>query len=110
MTWLRRLGGLFRGGGGEEGNTGALVFYVRCDHCGEVIRVRADRRSELLQEFDQGVSGYSLHKDVLGTRCNRVLRMHVGFDLQYRVISQEIEGGRFATAEEYRAAAGGRPG
>jgi len=109
MTWLRRLGGLFRRGGGEEGDADALVFYVRCEHCGEIIRVRADRRSELLQEFDEGVSGYSLYKDVLGTRCNRVLRMHVGFDLQYRVTSQDVEGGRFATEEEYRSEAG-RPG
>jgi hypothetical protein len=101
MNFVRRLRSLLFGGAPPEGQ--ALLFYVRCDQCGEVIRVRADRRWDLLQELDDGVTGYSLHKDVLGTRCNRLLRMVVRFDRAYTITQRELHGGRFVTQAEYQA-------
>lgn len=97
--WWARLPGA-----APPGEAHALLFYVRCDRCGEVIRVRADRRWDLLQELGDGVTGYSLHKDVLGIRCNQLMRMVVRFDRDYRITQQEIEGGRFARPSEYEAA------
>lgn len=81
----------------------ALFFYVHCDRCGEVIRVRVDRRWDLLQELDGGVTGYSLHKDVLGMRCNQLIRMVVLFDRDHAITSQGVQGGRFVTQAEYEA-------
>lgn len=96
------------GGGGPPAEAHALIFHVRCDRCGEVIRVRADRRWDLLQELDDGVTGYSLHKDVLGTRCNALMRMVVRFDRDYRIAHQEVEGGRFVSPADDDAPAGSR--
>ncbi len=85
----------------------AIVFYVRCEHCGEVVRVRADRRWDLVQEFGDGVVGYTLHKEILGTRCNRMMTARIGFDGRYAITSQEAHGGAFASQEEYEAARAG---
>jgi len=100
MRALRRLAALFRGGTAFPGPGDALTFSVRCGRCGEIIRVRADRRWDLLQEFGDGVTGYTLHKDVLGVRCNQLMHMRVVFDLHYRIIEQDVEGGTFTTAQE----------
>jgi hypothetical protein len=109
VAFLQRLRTLFRGGDAAAGSANALIFYVRCDRCGEVIRLRADRRWDLLQELEDGVGGYSLHKDVLGTQCNALMRMLIRFDPSYKIIHQEIEGGRFASEEAYQTyRAGGR--
>lgn len=86
----------------------AIVFYMRCSHCGEVVRVRADRRSDLVQEFDDDVAGYTLHKEVLGTRCNRMMTARIDFDRNYAITSREAHGGTFATQEEYEAASAGK--
>jgi hypothetical protein len=102
MSLFRRLRSLVFGGAPPEGP--ALLFYVRCDHCGEVIRVRADRRFDLVQELDDGLTGYTLHKEVLGTRCNRLLRMVVRFDRGYTITQQELHGGRFVSPSAYEAA------
>ena len=88
-----------RRGGSDDAHV--LIFSVRCNRCGEVIRVRADRRWDLLQELGDGAAGYSLHKDVLGTQCNALMRMLVLFDRTYRITHQEIEGGRFVSQAEY---------
>lgn len=102
MSVFRRLWGRLAGGV-PSGDAQAMVFYVRCNRCGEVVKVRADRRWDLLQELDDSVTGYSLHKDVLGTRCNQLMRMVVRFDRDYRITHKELEGGRFATPAEYEA-------
>lgn len=103
MAFFRRLRSLVSGRGTESGQ--ALLLYVRCDQCGEVIRVRADRRWDLVQELDDGgVTGYSLHKDILGSRCNRLIRMVVRFDRSYAITQRELDGGRFVTEAEDEAA------
>ncbi|MDQ7842255.1 MAG: hypothetical protein QN141_04340 [Armatimonadota bacterium] len=102
MSLFRRLRERWSGAA-SPADAHAVVFYVRCDRCGEVVRVRADRRWDLVQELEDGVTGYTLYKDVLGTRCNQLMRMVVRFDREYRITHQDVEGGRFATAAEYAA-------
>jgi len=111
VAFVQRFRNLFRGG--ESGGAHALIFYVRCNRCGEVVHVRADRRWDLLQELSEGAAGYSLHKDVLGTRCNALMHMAIRFDDHYKITHQEVEGGRFASQAEYdtdRLPDPGRPG
>jgi len=103
VSLLRRLAGLLRGPSAGPGRGDALTFYVRCSRCGEVIRVRADRRWDLLQEYDEGVTGYTLHKDVLGVRCNQLMHLRVAFDPNYRVTEQDVEGGSLTTPQAYEA-------
>ncbi|MGE3539101.1 MAG: hypothetical protein AB7N91_16940 [Candidatus Tectimicrobiota bacterium] len=85
----------------------ALWFYVACDRCGEAIRVRADRRYDLASEMrEPGESGpaYTMHKDIVGTRCFQRIAIEVGLDTRLQIVERHIRGGRWLTAEEYQAA------
>ncbi len=97
--FLRRWTSGRRGRAQDAGD--AFLLYVRCDHCGEIVRVRIDPRWDLAQEFDDDVTGYSLQKDIVGSACNRVITVRMAFDRGYNVITREIEGGRFADREEF---------
>jgi len=108
VALFRRLAHLFRSIGTETHQADALIFYLRCDRCGEVVPIRVNRRWDLLQELDDGVTGYSLHKDVLGAQCNALMRMLVLFDNTYTITRQEAEGGRFVSQAEYDAYRAGR--
>lgn len=84
----------------------ALWLYVACSRCGEAIRVRADRRYDLVSEMrDPGEVGpaYTLHKDIVGAQCFQRIAVDVGFDQRLQVIERHISGGRWLTEEEYRA-------
>ena len=98
MNLLRRLFG-----GGEAPSDGAIHLYVRCDHCGAPVHVRVDPRNDLLIEYgnDDDAAGYRLHKEIMDSRCFRLMRAEVAYDRSRREISRRIEGGAFISKEEY---------
>lgn len=104
MRWLTRW--LTRRS--RQDGVAALWVYVECSRCGEAIRVRADRRYDLASEMrEPGEPGaaYTMHKDIVGTRCFQRIEVDVGLDQRLQVIEHRIRGGRWLTADEYQAAA-----
>ena len=103
MRWLRR----FFKRQSRQDNATALWIYVTCGRCGEAIRVRADRRYDLVSEMrDPGESGpaYTLHKDIVGVRCFQRIAVELAFDQRLQTTERHISGGRWLSEEEYRAA------
>lgn len=110
MGLLDGLRSILSGGSGAAGDSNAYWVYVQCDKCGEALKVRVDRRYDLMQEFsDQDrVSGYSLHKDIIGSnRCFQTIHVTQRLDAGHKVKSQEITNGRFLSKEEYESMAPG---
>jgi hypothetical protein len=102
MRWLMRL---FTRRPRSD-SLSALWLYVACSRCGEAIRVRADRRYDLVSEMrEPGEVGpaYTLHKDIVGTRCFQRMAVDVEFDQRLQIIERRISGGRWLTEEEYQA-------
>jgi hypothetical protein len=81
----------------------AVFFYVRCNACGEKIRVRVDTYNDLLQEFDERerVSGYSVEKDVMGNRCFKMMHLHADFDSGKRLSNTSVENCMLITKAEF---------
>jgi hypothetical protein len=100
------LKSVFGGGAGGDADRGALYLYVRCNRCGDVVRVRVNMANELGQEFAEGdgVAGYVLRKGVVDTKCFRPIQVKLTFDGRRRETGREIEGGQFVTREEFEAA------
>lgn len=108
MGFLDTLKAIFGGGGAASGDRdgNALFLYVRCDRCGDIVRVRVNMANELQQEFAEsdGVAGYALRKGVVDSKCFRPIEVTMQFDGRRRERSREIDGGQFVTREEYEAA------
>jgi hypothetical protein len=110
MGLLDGLRSILFGGGGSAGDPNAYWVYVQCAKCGEALKVRVDRRYDLMQEFEDQdrVSGYSLHKDIIGSnRCFQPIQVTQRLDAGHKVKSQEITNGHFLTKEEYESLAQG---
>lgn len=105
MGLLKKISSLFGGAAGrsEDSDGRALYFYVKCDSCGEKIRVRVDLYNDLAQEFDDNdrTSGYTLEKDVLGNNCFRLMHLHATFDNGRRLVEKSVSHGTLITREEY---------
>ena len=108
----------FLSGSGEESDSGddpnLFWYYVRCGRCGEAVAVMARRGYDLVEDYEESggsdaPSGYSLFKDVMGRSdtCFQQMRIEIRYNTSYEEQSRHIEGGRFITEEEYRAATNG---
>jgi hypothetical protein len=103
MRWLTRLFKLRS----RPPSASALWIHVACSRCGEAIRIRTDRRYDLVSELrDPGEPGpaYTMHKDIVGARCFQRITVDVEFDHRLQITERRISGGRWLTEEEYLAA------
>jgi hypothetical protein len=99
MNFLRRI----FGGSGAATSDGAIHLYVRCDRCGAPVHVRVDPRNDLLIEYgdEDDTTGYRLIKEIMDSRCFRLMRAEIQYDRSRREVSRQIEGGTFIAKEEY---------
>ncbi len=83
---------------GEYVDTRGVYFYVRCNHCGTITRVRADKEYDL----ERDGNSFSWHKTIVDNRCFRPIAAVVYLDGNYQVSSEEISGGVFVSEAEYK--------
>ena len=96
MSFLKKLFGSKEQSGDPDG----IYFYVLCENCGEKLRVRADKRHDLVRDYETGQLTWK--KGIMDGRCFKTMYATVEFDASFRIQSQDLEGkGRFITKEEY---------
>ena len=98
MGLFGKLGSLFGGSKGSGAKEDAVHLYVECGRCGSRVHVRLDRGHDL-NTREEG--GYFVRKEIMDSKCFRLMTAEVTLDNAYRIQSQEITGGRFLTHEEY---------
>ena len=104
MGFLNKLKGLLGGGASPRtpGDPHGLLFYFKCDKCGEIVRIRADRRNDLNRE--EGPGTFLLRKEVMGNKCFQLMSAAVWLDSSYNVVTAEVSGGEIVSEVEYEAA------
>ena len=78
----------------------AIHVYVECAKCKTTVHVRLDKRHDLSA---QEGGGYFVRKEIMDSKCFRLMSAEMTLDARYHVESQEIQGGRFLTKEEFDA-------
>lgn len=98
MNFLKRLFG------GGTPSDGAIHLYVRCNRCGAPVHVRVDPRNDLTIEYgdDENPHGYRLIKEIMDSRCFRLMRAEINYDPSKRELSREIEGGTYISQDDYQ--------
>ncbi len=100
MSFLKRLSSMLTGGAPGERDRDAFWLYVRCDRCGEKLRLRVDRKFEIHPDYDQG--GYVLRKEIMDGRCFQLMYAEIHFDPAWNITSRDLHGeGTFLTPEEF---------
>jgi hypothetical protein len=100
MGFLDKLAALF--GSKSAGPVDdAIHIYVECERCKTRVHVRLDRRHDVSGRED---GGYFVRKEIMDSKCFRLMTAEIIFDSAYHIQSQEVQGGRFVSAAEYDAA------
>ncbi len=109
MDFLRRLFGA-RGHNAPADNV--LHLYVRCGRCGAPVHVRIHLYNDLAVEYDdnENIAGYRLRKEIMDSRCFRLIYADLAFDRNRHELSRAIEGGEFISQDEYERLTAASPG
>ncbi len=98
MGFLGKVRALFGGAQQSGAADNAVHLYVECGRCGSRVHVRLDRNHDLSTREE---GGYFVRKEIMDSKCFRLLTAEVTLDAACRIQTQEITGGRFLTREEY---------
>jgi hypothetical protein len=79
----------------------AVHIYVECGRCKSRVHVRLDKRHDLSP--GEG-GGYFVRKEIMDSKCFRLMAAEIAFDGSYRIERQEVQGGRFISKQEFEAA------
>ena len=104
MGFLDKLKGLLRGGASPRAPADpyGLRFYFKCNKCGDVVRIRVDRRNDLNREAGPGT--FLLRKEVMDNKCFQLMGVVIWLDSSYNVVTADVSGGELISEEEYHAA------
>ena len=85
--------------GGGTGGVSASGFFldVQCSQCGEPFHLFVNKSTDLAQDFDEdGELTYFLNKEIIGSNCRNLIRVHMKFDGAKKLVSRNIENGEFS--------------
>ncbi|MGD2163163.1 MAG: hypothetical protein PVI81_05275 [Anaerolineales bacterium] len=85
-------------------HSGALPIYVRCNRCGEGLKVDINLQNDLSVEYGASSSKdrYHVHKTIIGSNlCFQRIQMDLQFNSRKQIIAEEINGGRRIDKQEY---------
>jgi len=74
------------------------LVIVKCEICGEEIKVLVDPEYEVERTYREDVP-YILRKEIIGEKCPNLIRVEIGFDANWKILWKESVGG---TIEEIR--------
>jgi hypothetical protein len=95
------LKNIFEKKGGDS--TDILWIYSQCDECGERFKTLIRKYNDLSPTYKEEGAAFIFRKELIGSSCHNRVNLYLGFDKNYRKISEEITGGHFIAKEEYQS-------
>jgi hypothetical protein len=100
--WLTGSAGSTRSASSGYSDPNGVYFHFRCKQCGEIVRIRADKRNDLNREED-GPAPLLLRKEVMGNNCFQLMQAEIWLSSDYGIAAADVTGGELVSAEEYEA-------
>ncbi|MCC7446781.1 MAG: hypothetical protein IT324_05155 [Anaerolineae bacterium] len=107
MNFIRQLTGLFSGKSGASGDDVGMYYYVRCNRCKEVIRVRINPMNDLSATDNN--DGWFVHKTIVGKRCYNRIEATFNYNKDRKLVDTEITGGTLVDQAAYDADQASQP-
>lgn len=94
MNFLKKL----FGGGDKKPADSGVYLYIRCDKCGEVIRIRLEPKYEFVAQDD---GSYRSRKVIIGSQCFTRIDATFHFDPQQQLLNADLNGGQLVDESEW---------
>jgi hypothetical protein len=99
MNFLKQIANFLTPRSAPTSGDVGLYYYIRCNRCGEVIRVRVNPMNDL--SISDEPNQRFTHKTIVGQRCYNRIEADFTYDNNRKLINSEISGGTLVTKEDY---------
>ena len=89
----------FLAGAGKP-SSAFLEYRIKCEKCGEIVNVKIFPERDLNPTYDDNGPAYILKKEVMDSKCFRIILIEISYDSSRREIDREISGGSFVFISE----------
>jgi hypothetical protein len=72
-----------------------IEYTIKCGKCGETVTIKVFPERDLNPTYDDNGPAYILKKEVMDSKCFRMISIEISYDSSRREISREISGGSF---------------
>jgi len=72
-----------------------IEYRIKCGNCGEIINIKVFPDRDLNPTYDDSGPEYILKKEVMDSKCYRMISIEISYDSSRREIRREISGGFF---------------
>ncbi|MFA6292528.1 MAG: hypothetical protein WC637_12135 [Victivallales bacterium] len=72
-----------------------LEYRIKCGKCGEIVNIKVFPERDLNPTYDDNGPAYTLKKEVMDSKCFRMISVEITYDSSRREISRAISGGSF---------------
>lgn len=99
MKIFKAISNLFK----NSCDSGTLSYEIKCEKCGEKIKVRINPKTDLSRVFEESApenASYVLKKEALGNNCQNIMNITCYYDSSYGEISRKISSGEFVDKDD----------
>ena len=82
-------------GGPCKSSSAFIEYRIKCGKCGEIVTIKVFPDRDLNPTYDDNGPAYVLKKEVMDSKCFRIISVDISYDSSRREISRDISGGSF---------------
>lgn len=101
MNFLKQLAEFFTAKPSPMGSDVGLYYYVKCNRCGEIIKVRINPMNDLSRSDDD--NKLFVRKVIVGRKCYSRIDAEFVYNNARKLINTDISGGEMADKRDYDA-------
>jgi hypothetical protein len=91
--FLRKIAELISGPASPQSDF--IEYRIKCGKCGEIVKIKVFPDRDLNPTYEDGGPEYILKKEVMDSKCFRMISIEISYDSARREIAKEISGGTF---------------
>ncbi len=72
-----------------------LEYRIKCGKCGEIVSIKVFPERDLNPTYEDSGPAYVLKKEVMDSKCFRMISVEITYDSSRHELNREISGGSF---------------
>lgn len=99
MNFLKQIADFFTARPVQAGSDVGLYYYIKCNQCGEIIKVRINPMNDL--SYSDSNNSLFVRKVIVGRKCYNRIDAEFTYNSARKLLSSDVSGGEMVDKKLY---------